>query len=56
MDFASSTRAAENRTRWKRDVADSPVVLRRPSKVIRQNRIITMIIVIIVVTYNNKND
>ena len=33
MDFASSTRAAENRTRWKWIVANSPVVPRRPSKV-----------------------
>ena len=34
MDFASSTRAAENRTRWKGIVANSSVVPRRPSKVI----------------------
>ena len=33
MDFASSTRAAENRTRWKGIVSNSSVVLRRPSKV-----------------------
>ena len=33
MDFASSTRAAENRSRWKRIVANSSVVPRRPSKV-----------------------
>ena len=33
MDFASSTRAAENRTRWKEIVANSSVVPRRPSKV-----------------------
>ena len=33
MDFASSTRAAENRTRWKEIVADSYVVSRRPYKV-----------------------
>ena len=32
-DFASSTRAAENRTRWKGIVANSSVVPRRPSKV-----------------------
>ena len=32
MDFASSTRAAENRSRW--NVAHSSVVPRRPSKVI----------------------
>ena len=34
MDFASSTRAAENRTKWKGIVANSSVVPRRPSKVI----------------------
>ena len=33
MDFASSTRTAENRTRWKRIVANSSVVPQRPSKV-----------------------
>ena len=33
MDFASSNRAAENRTRWKAIVANSSVVPRRPSKV-----------------------
>ena len=33
MDFASSTRAAENRTRWKGVVANSFVVPRRPSEV-----------------------
>ena len=33
MDFASSTRAAENRSRWKGIVANSSVVLRRPCKV-----------------------
>ena len=32
MDFASSTRAAENRSRWKCIVANSSVVPRRPSK------------------------
>ena len=32
MDFASSTRAAENRSRWKGIVANSSVVPRRPSK------------------------
>ena len=32
MDFASSTRTAENRTRWKGIVANSSVVPRRPSK------------------------
>ena len=34
IDFASSTRAAENRTRWRGVVANSSVVPRRPSKVI----------------------
>ena len=33
MDFASSTRAAENRTRWKAIVANSSVVPRRHSKI-----------------------
>ena len=33
MDFASSTRAPENRTRWKGDVANLSVVPRQPSKV-----------------------
>ena len=33
MGFASSTRAAENRTKWKEIVGDSSVVPRRPSKV-----------------------
>ena len=33
MDFASSTRTAENRSRWKGIVANSSVVPRRPSKV-----------------------
>ena len=33
MNFASSTRAAENRTRWKRIVANLSVVPRQPSKV-----------------------
>ena len=32
-DFASSTRTAENRSRWKGIVANSSVVPRRPSKV-----------------------
>ena len=39
MDFASSTRAAENRTKWKGIVANSSVVPRRPSKVMGKNRI-----------------
>ena len=39
MDFASSSRATENRTRWKGIVANSSVVPRGPSKVIGQNRI-----------------
>ena len=33
MDFASLTRAAENRTRWKGIVSNSSVVPRLPSKV-----------------------
>ena len=33
MDLASSTRAAENRARWKGIVVNSSVVPRRPSKV-----------------------
>ena len=33
MDFASSIRAAESRTRWKGIVANPSVVPRRPSKV-----------------------
>ena len=33
MDFASSTRAAENKSRWKGIDANSSVVPRRPSKV-----------------------
>ena len=33
MDFASSTRTAQNRTRWKGIVANLSVVPRRPSKV-----------------------
>ena len=35
MDFGSLTRAAENRTRWKGIVANSSVVPRRSSKVMR---------------------
>ena len=33
IDFVSSTRAPENRTRWKGFVASSSVVARRPFKV-----------------------
>ena len=33
IDFASSTRSAKNRTRWKWIVANSSVVPRRPFKV-----------------------
>ena len=33
MDFASSIRAAEDRTRWKVVVAKSSVVLQQPCKV-----------------------
>ena len=39
MDFASSIRAAENRSRWKGIVASSSVVPRRPSKAMGWNRI-----------------
>ena len=39
MDFASSTRAAGNRTRWKGIVAKSSAVHRRPSKIMGYNRI-----------------
>ena len=39
MGFASSTRAAKNRTKWKGIVANSSVVPRRSSKVIGYNRI-----------------
>ena len=39
MDFASSTRMAENRTRWKGIVANSSVVPRGPSRVMGFNRI-----------------
>ena len=39
MDFASPTRAAENRTTWKGNVANSSVVPQRPSKVMGYNRI-----------------
>ena len=38
MDFASSAKAAENRTRSKGIVANSSVVPRRSSKVIGYNR------------------
>ena len=34
MDFASSTRAAENRIRWKGIIANSSLVPRQPSKII----------------------
>ena len=33
MDFTSSTRTAEDRTRWKRIVVKSSVVPKRPHKV-----------------------
>ena len=39
MDFASSTRAAENRTRWRGVAANSSVVPQRPSKVMGSNKI-----------------
>ena len=38
MDFASLTRAAESRARWKGIVANSSMVPRRPSKVMGQTR------------------
>ena len=39
MDFASSTKAAEDRTRWKGIVAISSVVSQQPSKGMGMNRI-----------------
>ena len=39
MDFASSTRVAKHRSRWKGIVANSSVVPRRPSNVMGKNRI-----------------
>ena len=39
MNFVSSTRAAENSSRWKGIVANSSVVPRRPPKVMGLNRI-----------------
>ena len=39
IDFASSTRAAENGTRWKGSVAKSPVMPQRPNKDMGLNRI-----------------
>ena len=38
MDFASSTRAAEFRTRWKDIIAKSSLVSRRPSKVTKKQQ------------------
>ena len=38
IDFASSTRAAENRSRWKGIVANSSMVPQRPSKVVGYDR------------------
>ena len=35
MDFASSTRAAEDRSRWKGIVVQSSVVRQRPRKVMK---------------------
>ena len=37
MDFASSPRASENRSRWKGIVANSSVVPRRPFKIMGKN-------------------
>ena len=39
IDFASSTRAAEDRTRWKGIVAKSSVVPQRPCEVMGQTRL-----------------
>ena len=39
MDFASSTREAENRTRWKGIVVKSSVVPQQPCRVMGENRI-----------------
>ena len=39
MDFASSTRAAEDRTRWKGIVIKSSVVPQRPHNVMGYNRL-----------------
>ena len=39
MDFANSTRTAENRTKWKEIVAKPSVVSQPPLKVMVQNRI-----------------
>ena len=39
MDFASSTRAAENRSRWKGIVVQSSVVRQRPRKVMKYTRL-----------------
>ena len=38
IDFASSTRTAEDRTRWKGVVVNSSVVPQRPCKVMGYNR------------------
>ena len=39
MDFTSSTRAAEDRTRWKGVVANSSEVPQRPGKVMGETRL-----------------
>ena len=39
MHFASSTRAAEHRTRWKGVVAKSSVVSKRPCNVMGETRL-----------------
>ena len=39
VDFVSSTRTAEDRTRWKGIVVKSSVVPRRPRKVMGQTRL-----------------
>ena len=39
MDFASSTRAAESRTKWEGVVAKSSMVSQRPCKVMGEARL-----------------
>ena len=39
MDYASSTRAAEDRTRWKEIVVKSSLVPQRPHKVMGKTRL-----------------
>ena len=44
MDFASSNRAAEDRTRWKGVIAKSSVVPQRPCKVMGYTRLDSIMI------------